>query len=121
MSVPSVTMMASIGVRYLAAPSIAFFILGTFWVTKVRTISSLLYNENPGHDDRGFLSLQHFAMQGNASSQSGDKSMRTQYANASKSCNKYRRINHQLPNDIISRSITLPRVLALLAVSRKAK
>ena len=32
MSVPSVTMMASIGVRYLATPSIAFFILGTFWL-----------------------------------------------------------------------------------------
>jgi hypothetical protein len=42
-------------------------------------ISSLLYNENPGHDDRGFLSLQHFAMQGNASSPLGDKSMRAQY------------------------------------------
>ena len=45
-------------------------------------VSSLLYNENPGHDDRGFLSLQHFAMQGNASSPLGDKSMRAQYVNA---------------------------------------
>jgi hypothetical protein len=36
-------------------------------------------------------------------------------------CNKYRQINYRLPNDVISRSITLPRVRALLAVSRKAK
>jgi hypothetical protein len=46
-----------------------------------RMVSSLLYNENPGHGDRGFLSLQHFAMQGNASSPLGDKSMRAQYVN----------------------------------------
>ena len=39
--------------------------------------------------------------------------MRAQYANATKSCNKYRQINYQLPNDVISRSITLPRVRAL--------
>jgi hypothetical protein len=84
-------------------------------------VSSLLYNENPGHDDRGFLSLQHFAMQGNASSPLGDNSMRAQYADALISCNKYRQINYQLPNDVISRSITLPRERALLAVSRKAK
>ena len=32
----------------------------------------------------GFLSLQHFAMQGDASSTLGDKSMRAQYANAPK-------------------------------------
>jgi hypothetical protein len=54
MSVPSVTITASIGVRYLAKPSVAFFILGTFRITGVRMISSLFYNENPGHDDRGF-------------------------------------------------------------------
>ena len=65
--------------------------------------SSLLYNENPGHDDRGFLSLQHFAMQGHASSPLGHKSMRAQYANASESCNKYRQINRQLSNEVISR------------------
>ena len=46
----------------------------------------------------GFLSLQHFAMQGNASSPLGDKSMRAQYANAPKRCNKYRQINYRLPN-----------------------
>jgi hypothetical protein len=47
--------------------------------------------------------------------------MRVQYADALISCNKYQQINCQLPNEVISRSMTLPRVRALLAVSRKAK
>jgi hypothetical protein len=47
--------------------------------------------------------------------------MRAQYVDALISCNKYRQINYQLPNEVISRSMTLPRALALLAVSRKAK
>jgi hypothetical protein len=82
-------------------------------------IASLLCDENPGHDDRGFLSLQHFAMQGNASSPLGDNSMRAQYADALISCNKYRQINYQLP--VISRSCLLPRAPALCAVSPKTK
>ena len=32
MSVANVTMTASIGVRYLATPSIGLFILATFWL-----------------------------------------------------------------------------------------
>jgi hypothetical protein len=47
--------------------------------------------------------------------------MRAQYADALISCNKYRQINYQLPNEVISRSMTLPRVLALCAVSPKTK
>jgi hypothetical protein len=60
-------------------------------------------------------------MQGNASSPLGDNSMRVQYAVALISCNKYRQINYQLPNEAISRSMTLPRALALCAVSPKTK
>ena len=47
--------------------------------------------------------------------------MRAQYADALISCNKYRQINYQLPNEVISRSMTLPRALALCAVSPKTK
>jgi hypothetical protein len=47
--------------------------------------------------------------------------MRAQYANTPESCNKYRQIHHQLPNDVISRSTTLPPALALHSVSRRAK
>ena len=47
--------------------------------------------------------------------------MRVQYAVALISCNKYRQINYQLPNEAISRSMTLPRALALCAVSPKTK
>ena len=38
----------------------------------------------------------------------GDTSIRAQYADALISCNKYRQINYQLPNEVILRS-TLPR------------
>jgi hypothetical protein len=37
------------------------------------------------------------------------------------SCNKYRQINYQLPNEVISHSMTLPRALALCVVSPKTK
>ena len=47
--------------------------------------------------------------------------MRAQYAYALISCKKYRQINYQLPNEVISRSMTLPQVLALCAVSPKTK
>jgi hypothetical protein len=60
-------------------------------------------------------------MQGNASSPLEDKSMRAQYADALASCNKYQPINYQLPNEVISRSITLPHVLAPCAFSPKSK
>jgi hypothetical protein len=48
MSVPSVIMTASMGVRYLAKPSVAFFILGACGLEGWGLIASLLYNENPG-------------------------------------------------------------------------
>jgi hypothetical protein len=51
--------------------------------------------KNPGHTT-GVSALQHFAMQGNASSPLGDKSMRAQYAETLRSCNKYPPINYQL-------------------------
>src|SRR5947209_1136256 len=60
-------------------------------------------------------------MQGNASSPLGDNSMRVQYVDTLISCNKYRQINYQLPNEVISGSMTLPRALALCAVSPKTK
>jgi hypothetical protein len=47
--------------------------------------------------------------------------MRAQYADALMSCNKYRQINYQLPNEVISRSMSLPHALALCAVSPKTK
>jgi hypothetical protein len=88
----------------------SFFHLGYLLLTEVRMISSLLYNENPGHDDRGFCPYSISRCREMHRSPLGDKSMRAQYADAPKSCNKYRQINHQLPNEVISRSITLPRV-----------
>jgi hypothetical protein len=47
--------------------------------------------------------------------------MGAQYADALRSCNKYRQIHYQFPNEVISRSMTLPRALALCAVSPKTK
>jgi hypothetical protein len=113
-------MTASICVRYLAKPSVAFFILGACGLQGGGLIASLLYNENPGHDDRGFCpysisrcrEMHHLRW---------ETSMRAQYADALISCNKYRQINYQLPNEVISRSMTLPRALALCAVSPKTK
>jgi hypothetical protein len=46
--------------------------------------------------------------------------MRAQYVNALESCNKYRQINHQLPNSNLQ-SMTQPRALALCAVSPTTK
>ena len=60
-------------------------------------------------------------MQGNASFPLGDNSMRVQHVDTLISCNKYRQINYQLPNEVISGSMTLPRALALCAVSPKTK
>jgi hypothetical protein len=39
MSVPSAIMTASIGVRYLAKPSLACFILSAFWIRGLRDYS----------------------------------------------------------------------------------
>jgi hypothetical protein len=39
--------------------------------------------------------------------------MRVQYADALESCKQYWPINYQMPNEVISRLITLPGVLAL--------
>jgi hypothetical protein len=80
MSVPSVTMTATIGMRYLAKPSIAFFIFDPFSVYRsARLFHRRSTIKNPGHTT-GVSALQHLAMQGNASSPLGDKSMRAQYA-----------------------------------------
>ena len=47
--------------------------------------------------------------------------MRVQYADALISFNEYRQINYQLPHEVISRSVTLPRALPLCAISPKTK
>jgi hypothetical protein len=91
--------------------------LGTFGYRNAK-ISSL-YMKTPAMTTGGFCPYSISRCREVHRFPFGDKSMRAQYATASKTCNKYRQINHQLANDVISRSMTLPRVLALLEVSPK--
>ena len=56
------------------------FHFGYLLVTGARMISSLLYNENPGHDGRGFCPYSISRCREMHHSPLGDKSMRAQYA-----------------------------------------
>ena len=79
MRVPSVTITASIGVRYLARPSIAFSILGTFLVTGVRIIHRCSTMKTPAMTT-GVSVPTAFRDAGKRIISVGDKSMRARDA-----------------------------------------
>jgi hypothetical protein len=103
----------------LGKAQLSVFHFGYLPIRGVRIVSSLRCNENPGHDDRGFCPYSISRCREMHHLRWETRRCGLSIADALISCDKYRQINYQLPNEVILRS-TLPRAICRLRRRRSS-